>query len=110
MTNPLLDTASLPRFGDILPEHVAPALSELIAAHREKLNELLDKADDPTFESLVAPLEEMDHEIADHIAQAYHKLGKHEDALRYIKKAAELNPDHEAIKKRLEEYSKAAKK
>ena len=64
MTNPLLDTASLPRFGDILPEHVAPALSELIAAHREKLNELLDKADDPTFASLVAPLEEMDHELS----------------------------------------------
>ena len=64
MPNPLLDTSSLPRFGDILPEHVAPALSELIAAHREKLNELLDKSDDPTFESLVAPLEEMDHELS----------------------------------------------
>jgi oligopeptidase A len=64
MSNPLLDTSSLPRFGDILPEHVAPALSELIAAHREKLNVLLDKSDDPTFESLVAPLEEMDHQLS----------------------------------------------
>jgi oligopeptidase A len=64
MPNPLLDTSSLPRFGDILPEHVAPALSELIAAHREKLNELLDKTDDPTFESLVVPLEEMEHELS----------------------------------------------
>jgi oligopeptidase A len=64
MPNPLLDTSSLPRFGDILPEHAAPALSELIAAHREKLNELLNKAGVPEFESLVAPLEEMEHELA----------------------------------------------
>ncbi len=64
MPNPLLDTSSLPRFGEILPEHVAPALSELIAAHREKLNELLDNTDDPTFESLVVPLEEMDHKLS----------------------------------------------
>jgi oligopeptidase A len=64
MSNPLLDTSSLPRFGDILPEHAEPALSELIAAHREKLSELLDKIDEPNFESLVAPLEEMEHELA----------------------------------------------
>jgi len=64
MSNPLLDTSSLPRFGDILPEHAEPALSELIAAHREKLNELLDTIGDPGFESLVAPLEEMEHELA----------------------------------------------
>ena len=64
MPNPLLDTTSLPRFGDILPEHAEPALSELIAAHREKLKELLDTIDDPDFESLVAPLEEMEHELA----------------------------------------------
>jgi oligopeptidase A len=64
MPNPLLDTSSLPRFGDILPEHAEPALSELIAAHREKLNELLDEIGDPVFDSLVAPLEEMEHELA----------------------------------------------
>jgi len=64
MPNPLLDTSSLPRFGDILPEHAEPALSELIAAHREKLNELLDEIGDPDFDSLVAPLEEMEHELA----------------------------------------------
>jgi len=29
--NPLLDTTSLPRFGDIQPEHVAPALDDLLA-------------------------------------------------------------------------------
>ena len=64
MTNPLLDTSSLPRFADIAPEHVMPALSELIAAHRQKLDELLDAPGEPDFMSLVAPLEEMEHELS----------------------------------------------
>lgn len=64
MTNPLLDTSSLPRFAEISPEHVIPALSELISAHRQKLDELLDNTPEPNFDSLVAPLEEMDHELS----------------------------------------------
>jgi oligopeptidase A len=32
MTNPLLDTTDLPRFADIRPEHVGPALDELLQA------------------------------------------------------------------------------
>ncbi len=64
MPNPLLDTSSLPRFGEILPEHVVPAVSELIAAHRQKLDELLDSADDPDFSSFIAPLEAMEHELS----------------------------------------------
>jgi len=64
MTNPLLDTSSLPRFAEIAPEHVMPALIELIAAHRQKLDDLLDNTPDPDFDSLVAPIEEMEHELA----------------------------------------------
>ena len=64
MANPLLDTKSLPRFTDIAPEHVLPALKELIAAHRQKLDELLDNNPEPDFDSLVAPLEEMEHELS----------------------------------------------
>ncbi|MGI9220433.1 MAG: M3 family metallopeptidase [Woeseiaceae bacterium] len=64
MTNPLLDTSSLPRFAEITPEHVMPALSELIVEHRQKLDELLANTPDPNFESLVAPIEEMDHQLS----------------------------------------------
>ena len=64
MANPLLNTSSLPRFGDIAPEHVVPAVSELIAAHRQNLAELLDKTTAPDFDGLVAPLEAMDHELS----------------------------------------------
>ena len=62
-TNPLLDTTSLPRFEDISPEHVVPALQQLIASHREQLDALLAANDAPDFESLVVPVELMEHEI-----------------------------------------------
>jgi oligopeptidase A len=64
MPNPLLDTSSLPRFTDLAPEQVVAALNELIAAHRQKLEALLDEIPNPEFDSLVAPLEEMEHELA----------------------------------------------
>lgn len=61
--NPLLDTSTLPRFGDIEPEHALPAIRELISAHREKLAALLTESSTPSFEELVPPLEEMTHEF-----------------------------------------------
>ena len=61
--NPLLDTSALPRFGDIEPDAALPAIEQLIAAHRQKLADLL--RDDPplSFDDLVPPLEEMAHEF-----------------------------------------------
>lgn len=64
MSNPLLDTSSLPRFDQVAPEHAVPALRELIAAHQRKLADLLDDPAPRNFASLVAPLEEMDHELS----------------------------------------------
>lgn len=63
MTNPLLDTSSLPRFGDITPDHVMPAVTQLISAHRTRLAALLDTSDEPDFDSLVVPVEQMEHEL-----------------------------------------------
>jgi oligopeptidase A len=67
MNNPLLDTSSLPRFRDISPDDTVPALNQLISEHRRKLDELLDALVDGTesldFQSLVTPLEEMNHEL-----------------------------------------------
>ena len=64
MSNPLLDTSSLPRFADIAPEHVVPALEQLIATQRSKLEKLLESTTEPDFDSLVAPLEDMEHELS----------------------------------------------
>lgn len=63
MTNPLLDTTSLPRFRDITPEHVIPAIESLIAEHRKQLDALLDADTKLDFESLVVPVELMEHEL-----------------------------------------------
>ncbi len=63
MTNPLLDTSSLPRFAEIAPENVLPAIRQLISAHRTQLAALLDANDEPTFDSLVVPVEKMEHEL-----------------------------------------------
>jgi oligopeptidase A len=62
MSNPLLDTSSLPRFAEIRPGQALPAVRELIAAHKRKLADLLE-LESPTFETLVAPLEDMSHEL-----------------------------------------------
>jgi len=64
MTNPLLDTSALPRFRDIAPENTVPALQELIAEHRRKLDELLASPGDLDFQSLITPFEEMAHELS----------------------------------------------
>ena len=64
MSNPLLDTSALPRFHDITPEGAVPALQQLIAEHRRKLDDLLSGSDALDFDSLVTPLEEMSHELS----------------------------------------------
>jgi oligopeptidase A len=63
MTNPLLDTSSLPRFDEISPDHVLPAIEQLISDHRAQLNTLLEQNPEPDFESLVVPIELMEHEL-----------------------------------------------
>ena len=63
MSNPLLDTTTLPKFDEITPEHVLPAIKQVIAEHRAKLERLLETTDDPDVGSLVAPIEQMEHEL-----------------------------------------------
>ncbi|MDH4054874.1 MAG: M3 family metallopeptidase [Gammaproteobacteria bacterium] len=64
MTNPLLDTSSLPRFGEIGPQHVLPAIEALISDHRQQLDALLNTEQNPDFNSLVAPVELMEHRLS----------------------------------------------
>jgi oligopeptidase A len=61
--NPLLDGASLPRFADIRPEHVEPAIRELLGSCRARLAAIA-ALPDPTFASVVVPLEQMRHRLA----------------------------------------------
>lgn len=63
MNNPLLDTTALPRFRELSPEDTLPALKQLIADHRQKLERLLGTDQPLSFEELVTPLEDMNHEL-----------------------------------------------
>jgi oligopeptidase A len=56
-SNPLLVANVLPPFSSIHAEHVAPAITALVAESRAQLQRLLVTNDAPTWNSLIAPLE-----------------------------------------------------
>jgi len=64
MSNPLLGLNGLPPFSAIRPEHVRPALDQLLAEGRQLVEALLDKNSIYSWENLVAPLEAMDDRIS----------------------------------------------
>jgi oligopeptidase A len=61
--NPLLDFSGMPRFRDIRPEHVTPALDRLLAENRRRHEELLAQ---PAFtwDNFAQPLEDMNERLA----------------------------------------------
>ena len=61
--NPLLDTSKLPRFSAIRAEHVVPALSTVLRENREKLEELVNDEQIPTWDNLIRPLELMEERL-----------------------------------------------
>jgi len=63
VNNPLLDLGALPAFGRIDASHARPALEEVLAENRARLQELTAQAK-PTFASLVAPVEELSYRLS----------------------------------------------
>ena len=61
--NPLLEMTGLPPFQHIKPEHVEPALVELIKSNREQIEKLLKDNEHYTWENLIGPLEDMDDRL-----------------------------------------------
>ena len=55
--NPLLDFTSLPRFADIVPEHVSPAIEQLIAEARTAIT-AATKAESVSWATVVEPLQD----------------------------------------------------
>ncbi|MEY3202081.1 MAG: oligopeptidase [Pseudomonadota bacterium] len=54
--NPLLDFSGLPRFDLVKPEHVTPALTQLLADNRALIEKLTADTALPTWDNFVAPL------------------------------------------------------
>ena len=72
MDNPLLDFAGLPRFSSVRPEHVAPAMDELIRAGRDTIERLAAAKTPPTWEGFVEPLDDSNERISRAWSQVSH--------------------------------------
>jgi oligopeptidase A len=109
--NPLLDFSGLPRFSDIRPEHVTPAVDELLTAARKVVDASVAATSEPTWQNFVAPMEDANehlsrawgqvshlHSVMDSpelrevynenlpkITQYYAELGQHEGLFRKFK-------------------------
>ena len=81
--NPLLAAGGHPRFTAIRPEHVEPAVRTSIDAWRRVLEERLAKATTPTWENLVAPLDDADELVENAFGPVEHLVHVvHDDAMR----------------------------
>jgi oligopeptidase A len=68
--NPLLDFSGLPRFADIKPEHVTPAVEQLLADGRATVQAVIQG--NATWEGFVAPLEDANERIGRAWGQVAH--------------------------------------
>ncbi len=64
MTNPLLTMDSLPPFSQIQPDQVQPAVTQAIADCKQKISDVLAQREPHTWDSLIAPLEEVNDRLS----------------------------------------------
>lgn len=64
MSNPLLTFTDLPPFSAIKPEHVKPAVEQAIADCRHTIDKVLAENPQPGWESVIAPIEEVDDRLS----------------------------------------------
>ena len=62
--NPLLDFSGLPRFAEIKPEHVAPAIDQLLAENRALIARLLNDSSPPTWQNFIVPMEDANERLS----------------------------------------------
>jgi oligopeptidase A len=71
MSNPLLQSHTLPPFSAIRPEHIQPAIEQLLEKNRQRIDALLTSQPDASWDNLLAPLEQWEDELA----QAWSPVG-----------------------------------
>ena len=64
MSNPLLEQHLLPPFSRITPEHVEPAVRQLIEYNKQRIEELLASNHGFTWDNLLQPIEALEDELA----------------------------------------------
>ena len=63
MTNPLLSPFELPPFSQIKPEHVEPAIEQLLQRNLDEIQHLIETAKPYTWDSLAQPIEQLDDQL-----------------------------------------------
>ena len=101
--NPLLDFSALPRFSDIAPAHVSPAIDALLTENRALIERLVSTPDpaendpaDAIWDAFVAPLEDANERLSRAWGQVSH--------LHSVLDSAELREAYNANLPRITQY------
>src|SRR5438876_10028629 len=70
--NPLLDFSGLPRFADVTPEHVSPAIDARLEENRHAIAQVTQPGTPATWDAVVRPLEESGERLARAWGQVAH--------------------------------------
>ncbi len=93
--NPLLQGSGLPPFADIKPEHVVPAISQLLGELDKELTNLEANVE-PTWNGLVAPLEDMTERLYWSWGIVNHLMG--------VKNSSELRSAHQTVQPQVVQF------
>ncbi|BAN45776.1 oligopeptidase A [Metapseudomonas resinovorans] len=97
LSNPLLQDFDLPPYSAIRPEHVEPAVDQILADNRAAIAELLARQDGaPTWQGLVQALDE----LGERLGRAWSPVSH----LNAVCNSAELRNAYEACLPKLSEY------
>lgn len=94
--NPLLDFSGLTRFAEIKPEHISPAIDELLSAARAAVARLTAEQGAPSWESFVDPLTD----ATEHLGRAWGVVGH----LNAVVNTPELREAYNANIPRISEF------
>ncbi|HSI95117.1 MAG: M3 family metallopeptidase [Methylophilaceae bacterium] len=72
MQNPLLHFSGLPQFDQVRPEHVTPAITQLLDEARSLIDSLCKGTETPGWDNFARPLEDMEERISRAWSQVSH--------------------------------------
>ena len=96
MNNPLLINALLPLFSQIKPEHIEPAIDQLLAEARSIIEERLQTRENYSWEELIEPLETVENTL--------HKAWSPVSHLNAVLNSEELRAAYNACLPKLSDY------
>lgn len=94
--NPLLQDFDLPNYSAIRPEHVEPAIDKILADSRATIEQLLSNQQQPTWDSLVLPMDELSARLGEAWSPVSH--------LNAVCNNPELRTAYEACLPKLSEF------